>query len=104
MAARDTWPVHFIQRGEGSIFVVGNAVKFVWPAGGLSVACDQLLEVEPDGASVRIRGRANDEDFKLSALPQGKPDSPDGRRQQSIALAQQLRGTVAELPRAIVRS
>lgn len=85
---RDEWPVHFVNRGPGRISIDAGVARFVWPDGSRTTPLDQLQRVEADGECVRI-GCA--EDLELVALPMGKPETPAGRKQQSLTLARRLR-------------
>lgn len=87
VADHDEWPVHFVNRGPGTISVDGGTVRFAWSEGSASSPLDGLRRVEADGESVRIRLA---DDSELLALPMGKPATPAGRKQQSLALARRL--------------
>jgi hypothetical protein len=87
VADRDEWPVHFVNRGPGTISIEGGTVRFTWSEGSRASPLDGLRRVEADGESVRIR---LDDDSELLALPMGKPATPAGRRQQSLSLSRRL--------------
>jgi hypothetical protein len=87
VALAKTWPVQFIDRGEGKVSFEGKQVTFVWRDGSREAP---LVDVRgrADGECVRVT-IAEDE---LCLMPMGKPDSPEGRRRQSVLLARMLGG------------
>ena len=84
VANAKTWPVHFVDRGEGSVrFHGGGKVAFEWRDGKREAGL-QDVRAQADGECVRIKIEDTDE---LCLMPLGKPETPAGRRQQSKKLA-----------------
>jgi len=89
---RTSWAVHFMDRGPGRIWFDGGAACFEWSAGSRRVPGDQVRTVAADGECVRVTCIIDDDKtLELVAMPMGKPETPAGRRQQSVLLADQLR-------------
>lgn len=82
------WPIHFVGRGSGRLRIHAGNVSFEWQDGSRAVAVRELKSVEADGECVRVRLPDDDE---LCLMPMGKPETPAGRRQQSLQLARRLR-------------
>lgn len=97
VSSRDTWTVHFVSRGDGVIEIGAEDVRFEWPDGSRSIRRSEIERVEADGECVRITAP----ELELAALPTGTPNTPDGRREQSQALARRLR---MPLPLAATRT
>jgi hypothetical protein len=80
------WAVHFVDRGAGQIrFHGGGKVTFEWPNGSRDAELRDV-RAQPDGESVRVQIDGDE----LCLMPLGKPDTPAGRRQQSVHLARML--------------
>lgn len=99
VAHRDEWPVHFVNRGPGRISIDAGVVRFAWPGEAREARLDQLRSVDVDGECVRI-GCADE--LELVVLMTGRPETPAGRRQQSLALARRLLASRGPIPRAQV--
>ncbi|MBA3500147.1 MAG: hypothetical protein M4D80_36020 [Myxococcota bacterium] len=90
VANAKTWPVHFVDRGEGKVrFHGGGKVAFEWRDGSREAGL-QNIRAQADGECVRIKIEDTDE---LCLMPMGKPETPAGRRQQSLKLAGMLRSS-----------
>ncbi len=83
---RSAWSVTVMGKGTGTISVAGDTIRF--DLDGASRTLD-LGKVEADGECVRLTLA----DEELVAMPLGKPETPAGRKQQSLLLARQLRQT-----------
>ena len=81
--------VHFVDRGEGTLQLGDGKAVFAWTGGTREAVVRELAAADADGECVRIRFADGDE---LCFMPMGKPDSPAGRREQSVHLARLLRG------------
>jgi hypothetical protein len=89
VANAKTWSVHFVDRGPGKVrFHGGGNVAFEWRDGSREAGL-QDVRADADGECVRIKIEDRDE---LCFMPMGKPETPAGRRQQSLKLASMLRG------------
>lgn len=84
VADHGTWQVSFLGQGSGKIAVEHSQIH-VDLAGERQILAP--TRVEADGECVRITLA----DRELVALPLGKPDTPEGRRHQSLILAKRLR-------------
>ena len=81
---RSAWKVSVMGKGNGTISVDGNAIKLELEGAARTL---DITTVEADGECVRITLA----DEELVAMPMGKPETPAGRKQQSLLLAKQLR-------------
>jgi hypothetical protein len=88
VSAKSDWPVHFVNRGEGQLRIRDGRIALEWKDGSREAAVRELAGVEADGECVRVRFANDDE---LCFMPLGKPETPAGRRQQSVQLARRLR-------------
>jgi len=92
VANRKSLPVHFMDRGPGRVSFEDAGVCFEWSGGSQRVALEQVRHVEADGECVRVTCPGDGAELlDFVVMPMGKPDSPAGRRQQSLSLAHRLR-------------
>lgn len=82
-----TWPVHFVDRGEGKLSFEGKLVKLEWRDGSREAPLRDVRG-RADGECVRVTIEADE----LCLMPMGKPETPEGRRRQSVLLARMLGG------------
>ena len=87
VALAKTWPVQFIDRGEGKVRFEGKLVRFEWRDGTREAPLHDV-KGRADGECVRV---TIDQD-ELCLMPMGKPETPEGRRRQSVLLARMLGG------------
>ena len=80
------WAVHFMPQGEGKLRISDRKVRFEWVDGAREHSLDQL-RADADGECVRVTCG----DDEIVFMPMGRPATPEGRRQQSAALARRLR-------------
>ena len=86
VANTKNWAVHFVNRGEGTVrFLGGGKVAFGWSDGSRDAELRDV-SAEADGECVRVKIESDE----LCVMPLGKPDTPTGRRQQSVHLARML--------------
>ena len=89
---RKSWPVHLMDRGPGRVLFDDAGTCFEWSNGSLRLTRQAVRSVVADGECVRVTCTVDDDVLELVVLPMGKPETPAGRRQQSLALAGRLRG------------
>jgi hypothetical protein len=87
-------PIAVANRARYELEVLGKGRATVEITDGIKLTLDgqtltgaDITKVEADGECVRITLGERD----LTALPLGKPQTPDGRKRQSLLLAKQLR-------------
>ncbi|MBX3156622.1 MAG: hypothetical protein KF773_11520 [Deltaproteobacteria bacterium] len=89
VSTRAEWPIHVVNRGDGTLRIHAGLVEVRWPHGSLSRAAELIDRVEPDGECVRITVAGEE----LAILPMSKPDTREGRIAQALAITKQLRPT-----------
>jgi len=87
VAAKKVTPIHFLDRGAGQLRIEGENVSFTWRDGSRAATRGALETVVADGEVVRVSVGGDE----LCFMPMGKPETPEGRRQQSITIAGRLR-------------
>jgi hypothetical protein len=88
VARRTAWNVTVMGKGNATISVDGDQVRFVIESAAPSAEQTQTIsKVEADGECVRITLGGEE----LIAMPLGEPATPAGRKHQSLMLAKQLR-------------
>ncbi len=100
VARRNHVRVHFMDRGEGTVSFRDDTATFAWADGSREARLHDVSAADADGECVRVRFTDASE---LCILPLGKPETPAGRREQSVQLARQLCPSYsATLPRAFL--
>jgi hypothetical protein len=87
VASRGPWPVTFMKQGPGSISEAGGKIAIEYGGTRRELAPEQITRVEADGECLRLTIDGED----LVAMPMAKPQTPPGRRHQSLVLAKRLR-------------
>lgn len=94
-SSRLNWPVHEITAGAegiaGRLAIEQATLRFELPSGLRIVPLTALRTAKADGECVRLSWDADGAPRETLLLPCGKPDSPEGRRQQSRVIEQRLR-------------
>jgi hypothetical protein len=94
-SSRLSWPIHEIVAGAeglaGRLAIEQATLRFDLPSGPRIVPLTALRTAKADGECVRLSWDEGGEPRETMLLPCGKPDSPEGRRQQSRVIEQRLR-------------
>jgi hypothetical protein len=89
VSSRRIWPVtRMAKLQEAGRLVIGKReIALELPSGTTTLTTDRLRDITADGECVHIRW----DDGESMLMPRGKPDTPDGRKQQSRTLESRLR-------------
>lgn len=79
--------------GDRGSFALGtDSVRLEFSSGAQVIPLAAFRIVKADGECLRLSWEADGETREAMLLPRGKPDNPAGRKQQSRAIEQRLRG------------
>jgi hypothetical protein len=94
-SSRQHYPVEEItprtSGGRGSFALKGDMVHIELTTGARVIPVAALRTMQADGECLRLLWEAGGETREALLLPRGKPDTAEGRRQQSRVLEQRLR-------------
>jgi hypothetical protein len=100
-SSRLSWPISDLTAGAesvaGRLAIEKAMLRFDLPSPRL-VPLTDLRTAKVDGECVRLSWQAGGETREALLMPRGKPDTPEGRRQQSRVIEQRLRERIT--PRA----
>lgn len=93
-SSRLIWPISDLTAGAesvaGRLAIEKATLRFELPGPRL-VPLTDLRTAKADGECVRLSWQAGGETREALLMPRGKPDTPEGRRQQSRVIEQRLR-------------